>query len=235
MSVNLLTDRYNNMSNRKIVEKEILHFIDLFRPGSNNVDIYKDLFSKMSDTEFDKWMEDLANGESLVLYSPLAEKPALNITTNIDIAAKLGVQLTQHIYLTDSKTGQTRKTPNRYFVGEAVVRRQAQTLANKNSIPSASVGSVDERTGQAGASTKGARMSGPELHVNASKGLDKMLIELIKYRGGDERGYNLFKQSLHQTGEVSIDYLLSNYDTTVKSNKTLSVYLKAMLLQNELV
>lgn len=223
------------MSNRKIVEKEILHFIDMFRPGSNNVNIYKDLFSKMSDAEFSKWMEDLEKGESLVLYSPLAEKPALNITTNIDIASKLGVQLTQHIFITDSNTGQIKKTPNRYFVGEAVVRRQAQTLANKNSIPSASVGSVDERTGQAGASTKGARLSGPELHVNASKGLDKMIVELIKYRGGDERGYNLFKQSLHQTGEVSIDYLLSNYDTTVKSSKTLSVYLKSMLLQNELV
>lgn len=222
------------MTNRKAVEKEILYFIDRFRPGSKNTEVYKELFSRMDDVEFGKWIDDLSAGESLVLYAPMQEIPRLSIANNQTIAKELGVELLQHLYLTDPKTGQIKKTPNKYLVGEVVIRRQAQTLVNKSSIPTSTT-SVDERTGQLSSSAKGARFSGPELHVNASKGLEKMLVELIKYRGGDERGFNLYKQALHQTGEVSIDYLLNNFNTTVKSNKTLSVYLKAMHLQNNLV
>lgn len=222
------------MKNRAIVEKEVLYFIDRFRPGSNNVEVYKDLFSRMNDKEFAEWIDALEQGESLVLYAPIAEAPRLSIANNQTIAKELGVELLQHLFLTDPKTGQVKKTANKYLVGEAVTRRQAQTLKAKSSIPG-SLSPVDERTGQLSSSAKGARFSGPELHVNASKGLEKMLVELIKYRGGDERGFNLYKQALQQTGEVSIDYLLNNYNTTVKSNKTLSVYLKAMMLQNNLV
>lgn len=223
------------MSNRKIVEKEILYFIDKFRPGSNNRTIYEEMFKGMDDKAFADFMKDLENGESLVLYAPNLEKPTLSVRTNLMIAKELGVELRQHLYLTDPHTGQVKKTANKYLVGDAVTRRQAQTLDDKSSIPR-SGGSIDQRTGQFSArENRGARFSGPELNVNVSKGLNKMIIETIKYKGGDERGYNLFKQSIYNTGEVSIDYLKSNFDTTVKSTKTLSIYLKAMHLQNNLI
>lgn len=222
------------MSNRALVEKEILYFIDQFRPGSKNKEMYETLFKSMNDSEFESFINDLEKGESLVLYAPNLEKPALNIDANLKIAKQLDVEIFQHLYLTDPHTGQLKKTANKYMVGEAVVRRQAQTLDDKSSIPN-SKGRVDQRTGQYVGEIKGARFSGPELHVNASKGLDKMLLETVKYKGGDERGYSLFKQSIYQTGEVSIDYLMNNFDTAVKSNKTMSVYLKAMHLQNNLV
>lgn len=222
------------MSNRKLVEKEILYFIDKFRPGSKNKEMYENLFKRMSDKDFEKFIDDLEAGEILVLYAPNMEAPSLNIRTNIKIAKELKVELYQHLFLTDPHTGQLKKTANKYLVGDAITRRQAQTLDNKSSIPR-SGGSIDQRTGQFSArENRGARFSGPELHVNASKGLNKMIVETIKYRGGDERGYNLFKQAIYNEGEVSIDFLKSNFDTTVKSTKTLSIYLKAMHLQNNL-
>lgn len=221
------------MSNRKIVEREILYFIDQFRPGSKNTEVYEELFKSMSDKEFAEWMDSLENGESLILYAPNLEKPALSVRQNLKIAKALDVELFQHLYLTDPRTGQLKKTNNKYLVGDAITRRQAQTLDNKGSIPR-SGGSIDQRTGQFVGEKRGSRISGPELHVNASKGLNKMLVELIKFRGGDVRGYNLFKQSIHNTGTVSMDYLRSNFDTTVKSTKTLAIYLKAMHLQNNL-
>lgn len=222
------------MSKRKLVEKEILYFIDKFRPGSKNKEVYEEMFSRMNDKQFEEYINDLENGETLVLYAPNLEKPALSVETNLKIAKELGIELFQHLYLTDPHTGQLKKTPNKYLVGECITRRQAQTLDDKSSIPTGR-GSTDQRTGQYVGEVKGARFSGPELQVNASKGLNKMLLETIKYKGGDERGYNLFKQSIYQTGEVSIDYLMDNFNTTVKSNKTMSVYLKGMHLQNNLV
>ncbi len=222
------------MSNRKLVEKEILYFIDKFRPGSKNKEMYENLFKRMSDKDFEKFIDDLEAGEILVLYAPNMEAPSLNVRTNIKIAKELNVELYQHLFLTDPHTGQLKKTANTYLVGDAITRRQAQTLDNKSSIPR-SGGSIDQRTGQFSArDNRGARFSGPELHVNASKGLNKMIVEAIKYRGGDERGYNLFKQAIYNEGEVSIDFLKSNFDTTVKSTKTLSIYLKSMHLQNNL-
>lgn len=221
--------------NRALAEREILYFIDQFRPGSSNRKFYEDYMADLTDDQFDEWMNAMASGESLVLYAPNLEKPSLSVRTNLKIAKSLGIQLFQHLYLTDPRTGQVKKTANRYLVGDAVTRRQAQTLDDKASIPK-SGGRVDQRTGQFSArENRGARFSGPELHVNASKGLNQMIIETIKYKGGDERGYNLFKQSIYNTGEVSIDYLKSNFDTTVKSTKTLSIYLKAMHLQNNLI
>lgn len=223
------------MSNRKLVEKEILYFIDKFRPGSKNKEMYENLFKRMSDKDFEKFIDDLEAGEILVLYAPNMEAPSLSVRTNIKIAKELKVELYQHLFLTDPHTGQLKKTANKYLVGDGITRRQAQTLDDKSSIPR-SGGSIDQRTGQFSArDNRGARFSGPELHVNASKGLNKMIVETIKYRGGDERGYNLFKQAIYNEGEVSIDFLKSNFDTTVKSTKTLSIYLKAMHLQNNLI
>lgn len=218
---------------RAVIEKEILYFIDKFRPGSKNVEIYKDLFSRLNDDQFNEWMERLGQGESLVLYAPLEEQPILNTKNNIAIGKELGYPLHQKLLLTDPGTGQVKWTPNKYLVGKIPVRRQVQMLVKKSSIPDSN-NVTDLRSGQAAGSSKGARFSSPEIHINASKGLEMMVNEMIKFRGGDSEAYELMNKSLIETGTVSMSNIMSENPSQVKATKSLSIYLKAMLLQNNL-
>lgn len=222
-------------ADRAVLEKEILYFIDMFRPGSSNVDIYKDLFSRMNDKEFFSYIESLDNGNILPLYVPPAEEPLLTIDNLEKVAKALDFSYRQHLYLTDPGTGQVYKTQAKHFIGMLPVRRQVQMLVKKSSIPQSNH-IVDERTGQATGESKGSRLSGPEINVNASKGLTNMVIELIKFRGGDEKSYNAMNKSIIETGEVSMASIMAETPSTVKSNKTLHIYLKGgMHLKNTIL
>ena len=57
------------MGNRLAATAFILKYIDKIAPGGENKKIYEDLFSKMSDTDFDKFMKDLLLSMELELDS----------------------------------------------------------------------------------------------------------------------------------------------------------------------
>lgn len=222
------------MSKRKQATAELLHFIDLLAPGSNNREIYESRLKAMSDKQFEEWISKLESEEEiLALYVPNLSKSPITVANNLKVAKALGHDFFQHLLLTDAGTGQVVKTPVKHMVIDLPLRRQAEMLESKISIPENNQ-VVDERSGQPTGPSKGSRLSYPELQVNAAKGLDKMITELIKFRGGDQQAYNAMNQSILETGEASLDTIKAQGPTTVKSKQTLSVYLKAMMLQNEL-
>jgi len=160
-------------------------------------------------------------------------KHNLDIKRNFEIAKDLDHEFFQHLWLTDPQTGQVVKTPTKHLVLILPLRRQAQMLYKKVSIPEHNQ-AVDERSGQPTMPSKGASISYPELQVNAAKGLDKMVLELIKYRGGDTRSFNAMNRSILETGEASLDEIDAQDPSTVKSTQTLDVMLKAMHLNSNL-
>lgn len=220
---------------RKLAEKEAIYFISKFLPGSDNPKVYEEMFARMSDKQFEEWIESLEKGtEIMALYAPNLMDTTLQMTRIYEIADELEYELFQHVILTDQQTGQTYRTANKHLVGIVPFRRQVQMLVKKASIPSSNH-IIDQRTGQPTGDSKGARLSAPELQVNASKGLHDMIREMIKCRGGDEQAYLQMNRSILDTGEASINSIMTENDTMVKSNKTLSVYLKAQHLNNNLV
>lgn len=222
------------MSMRELAEKEILYFIERILPGGENVKIYQELFARTSDIEFDDWMNRLANGEEILsIFNPNFHGTAMSLTRNIEVGEELGCSLFQHLYLTDQDTGMVRKTPAKYMVGIVPFRRQAQTLESKMSVPD-NDNVVDQLTGQATGVSKGSRMSYPEIQVNLSKGLDKMLLELVKFRAGDAKSYAAMNKSIYETGSVSLDSIMANTPSTVKATESLSVILKAMHISNNM-
>ena len=222
------------MSMRELAEKEILYFIERILPGGENVKIYQELFARTSDIEFDDWMNRLANGEEILsIFNPNFHGTAMSLTRNVEVGEELGCSLFQHLYLTDQDTGMVRKTPAKYMVGIVPFRRQAQTLESKMSVPD-NDNVVDQLTGQATGVSKGSRMSYPEIQVNLSKGLDKMLLELVKFRDGDAKSYAAMNKSIYETGSVSLDSIMANTPSTVKATESLSVILKAMHISNNL-
>ncbi len=222
------------MTPREKATQELLYFIDRFAPGSENRAIYEKRLNAMSNREFEAFIERLESGsETLSLFIPNLSEHKLDINRNFEIAEELGHEFYQHLYLTDPQTGQVVKTPVKHLVLMLPLRRQAQMLYKKISIPENNR-AVDDRSGQPTGPSKGASISYPELQVNAAKGLDNMVLELIKYRGGDTRSFNAMNRSIMETGEASMNEIDSEGDTTVKSTQTLDVMLKAMHLNSNL-
>lgn len=222
------------MTPRERATAELLYFIDQFVPGSANREIYEQRLGEMSDAEFEAFIGRLESGEEiLALFVPNLSKHRITIERNFKIAKKLGYDFFQHLYLTDPHTGQVVKTPIKHLVIDLPLRRQAQTLYKKSSIPETNQ-LIDERSGQPSELAKTARVSYPELQVNSAKGLDNMILELIKFRGGDAKAFNAMNRQILESGEASLEAIAAQGPTTVKATQTLAVLLKSMHLNSNL-
>lgn len=220
------------MSNRKAATEFILEYIDKLLPDGRNQKLYADYFSTLSDSEFEKFIADLEKGEILKLQAPNDAPVKLSTERNLELAKELGHEFFQHLEITDPATGVLYRTPKKYLILLLILRRQAQTLQNKISIPSDNQ-HVDQLTDQPTGPSKGAKASLPELQIWHAQEMDASITELIKYRGGDRRGFNLMNRLVYREGGVS-QKVLSNANTRVKSTDTLKNLLEGMHLTNNL-
>lgn len=219
------------MSNREKATSELLKYIGKMSSDRKNIELYKTLLGKMSDKEFERYMSALADGSEILFFiTPNLSKSKLSAERNVEIAKELGHEFYEYLELTDLETGLLHRTPVKYLVVDLPVRRQAQTLAKKIAIPKDN-SRVDELTGQiSGEST--ASLSMPELQNLYAQGLDDVVVELIKFRGGDEEGMRSLNNEIIQTGKGSTE--ANSGDSRAKSTDTLSIYLKGMHLDNNL-
>tara|TARA_B100000929_G_C15510907_1_gene420344 strand:- start:2654 stop:3316 length:663 start_codon:yes stop_codon:yes gene_type:complete len=220
------------MGNREAATKEILKWVEELLPGGGNKEIYEKALAKMTNAQFDDYMKKLESGEEVLsLTVPNLSKKRLSVERNLKVAKKLGHNFFQRLWLTDPHSGTTYLTPITYLVVDLPLRRQAQLLTKKISIPESS-DTADVLTGQATGPSKGASLSFPELQTLHAQGLEKTIEELIKFRGGDEEAYRAMNKELIDKGSVSLDSIQTN--SRVKSTETLSTFLKAAHIQNNL-
>ncbi len=221
------------MANRKAATRELLKYIDKILPGGENVKVYEEQLGKLTDAEFDAYMEKLESGEeTLFLVAPNLAKNRLSVERNLEIAKELNHNFFERLWLTDPHTGTTYLTPIPYLVVDLPLRRQAQLLNKKISIPDNN-DHIDEMTGQPTGPSKGSKLSFPELQTLYAQGLDRTIEELIKFRGGDTEAFRQMNAEMINKGSVSLD-ALADKGTRVKSTETLSVLLKSMHLDNNL-
>jgi len=214
------------MSNREKTQAFIITYIGKLA-GQTNVELYKNKFSKMSDEEFDSFMKDLRERKQrLCIVDPNFSKEKLTTKKNIEVAKELGKSLFQKVWVSASPGKPAYLTPNEYIITIMPVRRQAQLLSKKISIPEDN-NSVDDFTGQPTGKSKGSKMSYPETQVLASFGLDKSITELLKYRGGDEKGFAAMNTMIDRTGSVNLKSI-EPYASGVKSTQTMKSLLTAM-------
>lgn len=219
------------MGNRKKATEELLKLIGKVLPGKENVEIYEARLAKMNNAQFDEYMQKLASGEEILsLTVPNFSKNKLNAAKNVALAKSLGHNMFQRLTLTDPESGVTYQTPIEYLVVDMPVRRQAQLLSKKISIPKDN-SRVDELTGQSAADRVGG-ISFPEIQTLNAQGLESTIMELVKYRGGDEEGFRAMNNALLKTGSVDLSTIPTG--TRAKSTDTLSTFLKAMHLENTL-
>lgn len=221
------------MKNRKAAEDFILEYIDKIIPDKKNKEIYQNMFAKMSDDDFDKFMMKIKNKEiTLAVISPNFGSVKLSTERNLKIAKELNHNFFQRIWIEGTGDRPSYLTPIPYMVLDLPLRRQAQLLIKKISIPEDNK-TVDNLTGQPTGSSKGSKISYPEIQVLAAMGLDNSLLELLKFRGGDMKGFIAMNKSINNTGGVSLNSI-ERFAGGVESTKTLKSFLTAMHLSNTL-
>lgn len=217
--------------NRKAAQAVVLKMVADLDPSGKNTAVYEDAFKRMNDAQFDNWMQAIEKNQDYVsLIVDNNNNNKVTIENNLKVAKKWGVKLFHRLWLTDPNTGMTYLTPLEYLVLHLPVRRQIQTLENKVSIPEDNK-HVDELTGQPTGPSKGSSISFPELQVLYGRGLDWSIQELIKFRGGDEKGMRELEKSVISSGGVSLE-ALKQLGTRNRSTVTLSILLKGMMLDN---
>lgn len=222
-----------NKTNRKAAEATLYRLLEEYCPGNPNVGIYKDLFSKMSDKQFDDFVVKIEEGKSIIAYieANLTKGPRLSVKSNLKFIRKLGGEPFQKIWMKNSDGSRTLSN-FAYLVIPLPVRRQAQHLVKKVSIPQHNR-TIDEFTGQPTGDSKGSKISYPEIGVLQSLGLTETLDEFLVYRGGDIKGFSAMNSTIIDTGSVNTDEIDARR-SGVESVKTFSVLLKGAHIGNNL-
>ena len=213
------------MKNRKKTESLIINYIDKIAPGGDNKKLYQGFFKSMSDKKFDKFMHNLKDGKyTLQVIVPNTSNIKLDIERNFKLGKELGYDFFQHLIVENDRGMAPYKTPIKYGVISLPLRRAAQLLTKKISIPHGNT--IDLSTGQVTNSAKGSKLTPPELQVLSGMSMDKSLAELMKIRGGDLGARNALSTLLYKQGSAS-QKVVEQYATGVESTKTLATLFKS--------
>lgn len=227
------TEAANKNPKRKAVEDLILEYIGKIASGDQNVKLYKDLFAKMSDQEFDAWMHKLKNKErTLSIIVPNGGDVKCSVENNIKVGKELGFEFFQNLKFSPAGKTPGFTTPNQYMILKLPVKRAAQLLSKKISIAKDNK-FIDTLTGQVSGDSRSSKMTYPETQILLGMGIKDSLIELLKYRGGDKNGANAMNTMLMKNG-IAHQKDLEQYSSGVESTKTLKSYLYGMHIKNTL-
>lgn len=219
--------------NRTGSQAFILKWIDKLLPESENTKLYKTLFDSLSDKAFHDFITDIGTGKArLAIIAPNLTGPKLTIERNLALGEELEHKFFERIWIDPGNGEPAYLSPIEYLIVDLPLRRQAQLLIKKVSIPE-DTRSVDDFTGQPTGASKGSKISYPEVQILAASGLDKSLEEFLKYRGGDVKGFNAMNAAIAKTGGVSMTSIEA-LGTTVKSTQTLSTLFTSAHLENTL-
>jgi hypothetical protein len=135
----------------------------------------------------------------------------------------MALPLTGIIKLSDIQAEYGGPSPARlkdYYLNGAYVKQNPQ-----GTIPVA--GQIRLRNFLGGA--KGTKITQPELQLLDALGADKILVETMKVRGGDNGAYRAYTSSLENFGSANLDNI-DRFSTGVQSSATLEAIFNSMML-----
>lgn len=223
---------------RKEAQDTIIKYVAKVAPGDFNKGLYEDLFKKLSDKEFHKFMEDLRDNKlTLSIIVPVGGKVKLDVKRNLAIGKELGYEFFQHLIVgakgkkEDGTYIPKHKTPMKYLIYDMQVKRTSQLLTKGISVGTDN-NVVDLTTGQVTSDSKAAKVTKPELELLVGAGLDESVKELMTVRGGDQGLAKASDASISRTGMVSLNNI-KPYATGVVSSKTLNAFYNSAMIKVE--
>jgi hypothetical protein len=212
--------------------KGLIEDFDGAFPGHQNTELLLNYFNSLNDDQFEQILSLMESGDFIIpLVAPNLADFKLDQQTILNYADQIGHNFFERIWMADpNDPTKTYLTPNKYLVVDLVMRRQAQTIDHKMSVPKDD-SIIDDLTGQSTGESKGSSVTFPELQLLSSYGLDNSVIELIKVRGGDNESYRVMEQQIVETGTAELNVAIST-GTRPKTITTLSTLLKTAHLGN---
>lgn len=209
---------------RKLAEEFIVLLLDHLDHSGLNSKLAQESFKALNDTQF------LAYTKAIPIYNPNAGPVKMNPIRNINICSALGVELSQRLWLTDTKTGVCYLTVNKHLNFRLPVRVQTQFQDKKLSVAEHDR-TRDRLTGQVTGSSKASGWTFPEAGLAFADGLDETISEFIHARGGNERLQQAFYRSIRETGKGRIN-IPGAEQTSAKATRTLNAFFTAVHIGN---
>lgn len=216
---------------RKQVESLIIKVFDIVDKSGINTKYYKDLFEKMSDTQFLNWMKK----EYPIRFQLRTGTTNPSMTDIIEALKAINVPLTEKIY-----------SPNLYrnSEGKAVasqdctvmylhLKKVQQFITHKNKWAS-SITNRDIKTGRLIGADKGALTSDREFESLASWGLTNTMEEFSNSRADDMEAKNYMYNQINSTGMFKLKDLPKTVDSQLSKN-LMNTYLLAAHINSNLI
>lgn len=217
--------------NRKVAEKIWLDLMKEITKGGYNYKVYKELFSKMSDAQFDELMVKIEAGGQLSIWVDNNNPDEYPVYDKVlESCAKRGLDIEQHLVFYDQDTGLEYETPETFVVGTGETRKQRQMWVKKFGAAKDDT-KIDDLTGQVFGDSRGTGISIPEVRVLKTLGLDLMARELYDVKGGDMGALDEYRRSIQETGHASVRESLRR-GTGVRSLMTAGILMRGRHLEN---
>lgn len=221
---------------RKKMEKTIYETFNALDNTGRNAKRYKQIFSNMSDKQFDSFFKELFADDTAYLPLTIIDYEINLKLKNINDAAKvLNIPLFEKVasphYTMDKDNVIVSKEP--VPVGYCHVKRTQQTVAKKNGLST----STDQRsalTGQVTGKDKNGRESDLENSMLVSLGMTNVLKELNGPRADDLVMKQQMYTAINNKGYVTLDDMESDPANKTTLN-TVNTYLLGMGLNSDLV
>jgi NADH dehydrogenase/NADH:ubiquinone oxidoreductase subunit G len=221
---------------RKKMEDLIYQVFDALDPTKSNSAKYRQMFSKMSDAQFDSFFKQFfANPDEYLVLDVTDYERDLRIE-NVEKAAKiLDVPLFEKVAMpfVNKNPNQPILTKYEVPVGYVHIKRVQQILSKKNTT-STETGSRSALTGQVVGRDKNARDSDTENFALVTIDATDTLRELMGPRADDMVMKNEMYAQIAQKGFVSLQGLPNDVDNKVTLN-AVDVHLIGMGIKSDLV
>ena len=221
---------------REEMETLIYNFFSAFDKTETNTKHYQDMFSKMSDTQFDKWFKDFFDNPKAYLVLNICDYENTIQLDDIEDAAKvLNIPLFETVYMpyVTMNKKKTIATPIPVPVGYLNIKRTQQTISKKNGL-STSIDTRSALTAQVTGADKNGRESDLENTMLASLGMVNTMRELNGPRADDMSMKNQMLHDIALNGYVKLEDLDDNVENKTTLN-TVNVFLLGMGLDSDLV
>lgn len=195
---------------RRHVEQKVYELAKDIDPTGYNEHFYQEYFSKLSDTEFKKFMQKMRDDEFYNLFFEINNLDVKTLPTMEDIkriAKKYDIPLTEYVQFRYKRPNNPDKAPISHTpipVIYALVRPLQQLLDKKNSLAS-DTSSTNVLTGQVTGKSKSAKISDVETMSMVASNLQKPLKELLGPRSDDREAKYAMLDKIINEGDYDID------------------------------
>lgn len=221
---------------RQTMEKLIYDTFDALDKTHTNTNKYKELFTGMTDTQFDKFFKQLFSDPTSYLILNICDYEIDLKIDDIERAAKvLNIPLFETVafrhYTMDKNN--IVLTKEKVPVGYCHIKRTQQTVAKKNGMST----TADVRSSMTGQVTGGDK-NGRESDLENSMLISRGMVETLKELNGPRADDPIMKQQMYTAigskGYVSLEDMESDPANKTTLN-TVDTYLLGMGLSSDLV